>query len=204
MTGKTEPKNTGYILDTKEKDEPKSFLEAINSKDKDRWLEAINSELDSHRENNTWTSVTMPLGRNIIKTKWIFKIKRNSKNEPERYKARLVAKGYDQEKGIDYDEKFAPVFKQQSLKLILAIAINEGLTIHQIDISTAFLYGELKEEIYIDPPEGLENISKENKVLKLNRSLYGLKQPPRSWNLTLVKFLNSLNYRQLSSDSAIF
>ena len=99
----------------------------------------------------------MPLGRNIIKTKWIFKIKRNSKNEPERYKARLVAKGYDQEKGIDYDETFAPVFKQQSLKLILAIAINEGLTIHQIDISTAFLYGELKEEIYIDPPEGLEN-----------------------------------------------
>ena len=109
----------------------------------------------------------LPQGKKTIKTRWLFKIKRNSNNEPERFKARLVAKGYNQEHGIDYEETFAPVVKQQSLRLLLAIAINQGLIIHQIDISTAFLYGELEEDIYVEPPEGhRENIQK-GQVLKL-------------------------------------
>ena len=184
-------------------EEPNSIQEALSSRFKEKWREAIQSELDSHKENNTWTPVNLPPGRKTIKTKWIFKIKRTSNNEPGRFKARLVAKGYEQTEGIDYNETFAPVFKQQSLRLLLALAINENLSIHQIDISTAFLYGELDEEIYIDPPDGLEGIN-ENQVLKLNKALYGLKQGPRSWNKTLVNFFNEINLKKLETDNAIF
>jgi hypothetical protein len=146
----------------------------------------------------------LPEDKNTIKTKWVFKIKRDSKNKPERFKARLVAKGYDQEKGIDYNETFAPVVKQQSLRLLLAIALNENFEIHHIDISTAFLNGLIEEEIYIDPPEGLKDKFKERQVLKLNKALYGLKQASRSWNKTLVNFLLDLGFIQLTTDTCIF
>ena len=119
--------------------EPSTYAEALNGPLRDKWLEAIESELKSLEENKTWTPVELPEGKHTIKTKWIFKIKRDSKNNPERFKARLVAKGYDQEQGIDFNETFAPVIKQQSLRLLLSIAVNENFHIHHIDISTAFL-----------------------------------------------------------------
>lgn len=97
-------------------------------------------------------------------------------NQPEWYKARLVAKGYNQEQGIDYDDTFAPVVKQQSLRLLLAIAVNEKLIAHQIDISTAFLYGELDEDIYMEPPERHRETIGKGQVLKLNKALYRFKQ----------------------------
>jgi hypothetical protein len=130
------------------------------------------------------------------------KIKKDSNNNPVRYKARLVAKGYEQIKGIDYNETFAPVVKIQSIRLLLAISVNEGLTLQHVDISTAFLYGEIDEEVYIEIPEGI--VVKDDKVLKLNKALYGLKQASRLWNQTLVKFLNELNFRQLKTDMCIF
>jgi len=93
-----------------------------------------------------------------------------------------VAKGYYQKEGIDYNETFAPVIKQQALKLFLAISVNEDAEIHHIDITTAFLNGEIDEEVYIDPPEGFNETLKPNHVLKLNKALYGLKQALRAWN----------------------
>ena len=178
--------------------------EALNSPFHVKWKEAIQSELNSLKENDTWSETKLPDGKSTIKTKWIFKIKRDCRNNPERFKARLVAKGYDQEKGRDYNETFSPVVKHQSFRLILAIAINENLLVHHIDISTAFLYGKIDEEVYIEPPDGLKDKFKENVVLRLNKALYGLKQASRSWNKTLVNFLVQLNFKQLKSDSCIF
>lgn len=110
----------------------KTYEEALTSSYRHKWEEAITSELDSLDENKTWEVCKLPTNKNILGTKWVFKIKYNSNNEPERYKARLVAKGFDQEAGIDFNETFAPVVKIQSIRLLLAIAINEGLI---VDIS---------------------------------------------------------------------
>jgi hypothetical protein len=184
--------------------EPATYAEALNGPLSEKWFEAIESELQSLEENETWTITELPEGKNTIKTKWIFKIKRDNKNNPERFKARLVAKGYGQEKGIDYNETFAPVIKQQSLRLLISIAVNENFHIHHVDISTAFLNGLIEEKVYIDPPEGLHNKLNQNQVLKLNKALYGLKQASRSWNKMLVNFLTELGFMQLTSDTCIF
>ena len=139
-----------------------------------------------------------------IKSKWIFKIKRNNENKPERFKARLVAKGYDQKEGIDYTETFSPVVKHEAIKLLLAIAINEGLKIHHLDISTAFLYGKIDETVYIEAPDWLKEELDEGEVLKLNKGLYGLKQASRLWNETLVSFFHNLGFKQLDAENCIF
>jgi hypothetical protein len=141
--------------------EPKTYEEAMSSL-RHKWEAAITSELDSSDENKTYEVCKLPLptNKNILRTKWVFKIKFlwffkiNSKYELERYKARLVAKGFDHEEGIDFNETFGPVEKIQSIRLLLAIAINEGLIVHHVHISTAFLYGILDEGVYIEPPKG--------------------------------------------------
>ena len=132
-----------------------------------------------------------------------FKIKRNAKNEPEKYKARLVAKGYNQEYGIDYNETFAPVVKVQTLRILFAIAANNDLKIHQVDINTAFLNGNLDEEVYVENPPGCDNFNKDT-VCRLRKSLYGLKQAPRAWNKKLVNFLSEFGLKQLQSDVCAF
>jgi hypothetical protein len=134
----------------------------------------------------------------------VFKIKYNSKNEPERYNARLVAKGFVQEEGNDFNETFAPVVIIQSIRLLLDIAINEGLIVHHVDISTTFLYGILDEEVYKEPPEGLRKELKSDEVLKLNKVLYGLKKAASSWNKNIVAFFIELNLKQLQTDNCIF
>jgi hypothetical protein len=165
-------------------EQPTKYKQAINGPSREAWVKAINEKLTSLKENDTWIAVNLPSDKNVIKTKWVFKIKRDNNNKPERYKARLVAKGYDQEFGIDYNETFAPVIKQQSLRLLLAMAVQENLIFHQVDISTAFLNGLLEEEVYIEVPEGLKDQFSKNEVLKLKKALYGLKQASRSWNKT--------------------
>jgi hypothetical protein len=141
----------------------KTYEEALTSSYRHKWEEAITSELDSLDENKTWEVCKLPTNKNIFGTKWFFKIKYNIKNEPERYKTRLVAKWFDQEEGIDLNETFAPVVKIQSIRLMLAIAINEGLIVHHVDISTGFLNGLLDEEVYKEPLKGLRKEFKQMK-----------------------------------------
>ena len=115
------------------------------------------------------------------------------KSTPEgnilRYKARLVAKGYSQHEGIDYGETFAPVVRYESIRELLAIAATENYEIAKLDVKTAFLNGDLEENIYMQIPQGYA-VKSQNTVLKLKRSLYGLKQASRCWNEKLVKFLS--------------
>jgi len=111
----------------------------------------------------------------------IFRKKYRADGTIERYKARLVARGFSQTKGVDYEETFAPVVKFQSLRAVIALAAANGWVLHQMDVKTAFLQGTLKEEVFMEQPQGLEVVGMEDKVCRLNKSIYGLKQSPRAW-----------------------
>ena len=156
-------------------DEFRSYKAAMSSPDAVRWRTACNDELLSLMSNNTWELVELPLGKRAINSGWVFKVKRNSDGSVERYKARLVAKGCSQRPGVDFNEVFAPTFRPAALRLILALAAAEDLHLRSIDISSAFTYGDLEEDIYMHQPEGFQE-GGPNKVLKLKKSLYGLKQ----------------------------
>lgn len=119
-------------------------------------------------------------GHKPIGLKWVFKLKKNANGEVVKHKARLVAKGYVQKKGIDFEEVFAPVTRLDTVRLILALAANRGWEVHHLDVKTAFLNGELAEDVFVSQPEGFVKKGKEQMVLKLSKALYGLKQAPRA------------------------
>ena len=152
------------------------MTEALSSPKKDEWIKAMKEELEFIKTNKVWDLVDLPSGRKAIGNKWILKFKRKLDGSIERHKARLVAKGFTQEAGIDYEETFLPVVKFTSIRLFLAVVARLDLELHQTDVKTAFLNGELKEEIHIEQPIGFVVKGQEKKVCKLNKSIYGLKQ----------------------------
>ena len=133
----------------------------------------MNDEIKALEKNNTFDVVDKPIGRKLIDSKWVFKTKRNADGTLERFRARAVAKGFSQIPGYDFDETFAPVIRYESLRFLLAICAKNRWRPRQFDVKSAFLYGELKEEVYMRP---LPGFSDGDKVWKLNRCLYGLKQ----------------------------
>ncbi|KAJ0493280.1 putative RNA-directed DNA polymerase [Helianthus annuus] len=180
--------------------EPSSYQEAIKDSN---WVNAMNEELSALHSNNTWSVVDLPKGRKPIGCKWIFRVKYKSNGEVERYKARLVAKGFNQREGIDFDETFSPVVKMVTVTCIVSLSVQNDWPLYQLDVNNAFLYGNLKEEVYMSMPEGL-NDSHPNKVCKLNKSLYGLKQAPRMWNEKLVNVLLKIGFCQSKCDYSMF
>jgi hypothetical protein len=146
--------------------------EALHSSESQLWMQAAQAEYDSIIAAGTWTLVPLPTGRTPIGCKWAFKIKHKADGSIERYKARLCAKGYSQKEGIDYTETFAPVAKFASIRALLALAAHYDLEVHQMDVKTAFLNGDLEEDIYMVQPEGFVKTGQENMVCKLNKSLY--------------------------------
>ena len=163
-------------------DEPKTLSEALVSRDSAFWQEAINDEIDSIMSNNTWILVDLPPGSKPIKNKWVFRRKFNSDGSIQTFKARLVAKGFAQKKGLDYFDTYAPVARITSIRILFALASINKLHVHQMDVKTAFLNGDLKEEVYMEQPEGFILPGNEHKVCKLVKSLYGLKQAPKQWH----------------------
>jgi len=160
-------------------EDPKTYHEAIKSIDATFWKEAIKSEIDSLESNKTWELIDLPKGCRPIRSKWIFKKKLRADGTIDKYKARLVIRGFDQRKGIDYFDTYSPVTKIATIKALIAIAATYDLVVHQMDVKTAFLNGDLEEEIYMTQPEGCEVPGQENKVCRLRKSLYGLKQAPK-------------------------
>jgi Reverse transcriptase (RNA-dependent DNA polymerase) len=134
----------------------------------------------------------------------VYKIKYRSDGTIERYKARLLAKGYTKTYGIDYHETFAPVAKMNTVRILLSIAVNNGWTLHQMDIKNAFLQGTLEEEVYINLPPGHRKENVPNFVCRLKKSIYGLKQSPRAWYGKLSNFLISCNFKISGADSSLF
>ncbi|PWA38442.1 gag-pol polyprotein [Artemisia annua] len=183
------------------KEEPRNYKEA--SKD-EKWIEAMEIELDSINKNNTWTLTTLPTNQKAIGLKWVYKTKRDAQGKIIKYKARLVAKGYVQEQGIDFDEVFAPVARIETVRLILALAAYHGWQVHHLDVKSAFLHGELKEEVYVTQPEGFIQQGNLGKVYKLTKALYGLRQAPRAWNVKLDQTLKSLDFKKCNLEQAVY
>jgi len=183
--------------------EPQDYQEAMQTPDREKWKEAFQKELDSLKRHNTYSLVQLPKGRKSVKSKWVLKIK-ELPDGSVKYKARLVAKGFSQKEGIDYTETFAPVIKYKSLRILLAIANERNMEVHQLDVTTAFLYGDLDEEIFMEPPEGARSPDQKGTVWKLNKSLYGLKQSPRCWNRKIHTFFEKEGFSRSLTDYATY
>src|SRR4051812_28929760 len=184
-------------------DEPTNYEEAMVSPDSAKWLEAMKSEMGSMYENKVWTLVDLPEGRQAIENKWIFKKKTDADGNVTVYKARLVAKGFRQVQGIDYDETLSPVAMLKSVRIMLAIAAFYDYEIWQMDVKTAFLNGFLEEELYMMQPEGFVDPKDANKVCKLQRSIYGLVQASRSWNIRFNEVIKAFGFEQVYGEPCI-
>jgi len=166
--------------------DPQSYSEAIRSPDSRQWGEAIQAEYDSLIENGTWKTATLPPGRKALTTKWVLKKKLGPTGDILKYKARMVARGFQQVEGYDYTETYSGVVKAASYRLLFTLMTLNNWTCHQMDVSTAFLNGDVTEEIYIHLPQGYPQAGK---VLRLLKALYGLKQSPRLWYQKLRQWL---------------
>ncbi|GJZ13448.1 zinc finger, CCHC-type containing protein [Tanacetum coccineum] len=163
-------------------DDPKTFDEAMKSQDVAFWKEAINDEMDSIMGNNTWVLADLPPGCKPLGCKWIFKRKLKVDGTIEKFKARLVIQGFKQKLGIDYFDTYALVARISTIRLLIAMASIHNLIIHQMDVKTTFLNDDLDEEVYMNQPQGFIIPGNENKVCKLIKSLYRLKQAPKQWH----------------------
>ena len=181
---------------------PNTYSDIQNCHDKKEWLIAVNEELEAMRKNNVWIQVPKPDNIKPLKSRWIFRIKEDAFGNPTRYKARLVAKGYLQKEFIDYDETYAPVAKFSTIRTLLAVGVFRSMHFHQMDVKTAFLYGDLEEDIYLQIPEGMKESP--NDVLKLKKSLYGLKQSPRCWNTKFNNILLKFGFSRSMHDACLY
>lgn len=181
--------------------EPKHYKEAVHSKYGSQWMKAMVEELNAIEDNDTWELVNLPYGRKAIGSKWIYKVKRNADGTVERRKARLVGQGFSQKFGQDYVEVFAPVARTTTMRLLLSIAGTNGYIVKHYDIKTAFLNGKLEEEIFMKQPPGF---AKGDKVYRLKKSLYGLKQAAKVWNDTLNNSLLSNGFRRSDIDNCLY
>jgi hypothetical protein len=145
-------------------------------------------------KNKTWHLVPPRKGINIVDCKWIWKKKYKSDGSLDKYKDRLVAKGFKQRYGIDYGDTFSPVVKTATIRFVLSLAVSQGWSLRQLDVSNAFLHGHLEEDVYMKQPPGYEDRNFPGYVCKLDKALYGLKQAPRAWYSTLSTKLQMLGF----------
>ncbi|KAJ9541699.1 hypothetical protein OSB04_028205 [Centaurea solstitialis] len=186
-----------FLTDT----EPTRVSDALQDSD---WVTAMQEELNQFSALKVWRLVKRPQDKSIIDTKWLFKNKKDEHGTIVRNKARLVAKGYRQQEGIDYDQTFAPVARLEAIRMFLAYAAYKDFTVFQMDVKTAFLYGHLKEEVYVTQPEGFVDPDHPDYVYILDKALYGLKQAPRAWYEELSTYLLSKGFKKGSVDSTLF
>ncbi|GJU63724.1 putative ribonuclease H-like domain-containing protein [Tanacetum coccineum] len=181
--------------------EPKNIKEAMADS---AWIEAMQEELHQFDRLDVWELVDRPLCKNVINLKWLWKNKRDEEQTVIRNKSRLVAKGYSQQEGIDFEESFAPVARLEAVRLFIAYAAHKSFPIYQMDVKTTFLNGPLKEEVYVNQPDGFIDPHHPDKVYRLKKALYGLKQAPRAWYDELSNFLVSKGFSKGSIDPTLF
>ena len=185
-------------------DDPTTFSQAMNSLNSSNWYDAMKEELNSMDKNNVWNLVELPPGATTVSCKWVYKTKRDCKGKVERHKARLVAKRFTQKEGIDYNETFSHVSKKDCLRIIMAMVAHFDLELHQMDVRTTFLNGDLEEEVYMKQPEGFVSEGQSNMVCKLNKSIYGLKQSSRQWYLKFNDVISSFGFVENVVDRCIY
>jgi hypothetical protein len=179
--------------------EPQSYDEAVKSA---AWRESMEEERRSLQRRGCWRIVDTPEGVSVIKSKYVFRIKRDVAGKIKKRKSRLVIQGFRQEFGRDFNETFAPVAKSNTFRTMMALSQVLKLNVHQLDVDSAFLYADVDKDIYMKPPPGMSLPKK--KCLKLLKNLYGLKQAPRNWYKNIVKFITELGFRQTVSDNCLF
>ena len=172
-----EHENNGGMIDA----DPISVHQAIESSNSAKWIDAMKEEYKSMQDNKVWELVPLPEGVRPIGCKWIFKTKRDAQGNVERYKARLVAKCYTQKEGIDFKETFSPVSSKDSFTVNMMLVAHYELELHQMDVKTAFLNGNIDEKIYMVQPDNFVSGDPKKMVCKLMKSIYGLKQASRQW-----------------------
>jgi hypothetical protein len=168
------------------------------------WQDAMTEEYQSILKNDVWDIVPRPKGKSVVTSKWIYKIKHAVDGSIEKYKARFVARGFSQVKGVDYDETFAPVARHTSIRSIIALVASMGWKLHQMDVKTVFLNGEIEDEVYIEKPEGFVIHNKKSHVCRLKKALYGLKQAPCAWYEKMDGFLMSLGFSKSVVDPNLY
>ncbi|GJX32599.1 putative ribonuclease H-like domain-containing protein [Tanacetum coccineum] len=181
--------------------EPTKIAQAL---DDESWVEAMQEELLQFKIQKVWTLVDLPYGKKAIGTKWVYRNKKDERGIVVRNKARLVAQGYKQEEGIDYDEVFAPVARIEAIRLFLAYASFMNFLVYQMDVKSAFLYGTIKEEVYVSQPLGFVDPKFPKKVYKVEKALYGLHQAPRAWYETLSTYLLNNRFYIGQIDKTLF
>ena len=179
-------------------DEPTTYEKAITAADSTSWLEAMKTELKAMEDLNVWVVVPRPADTNIVSCKWIYKIKRDAHGAITRYRARLVARGFTQVHGTDYLDTYAPVTRLETIRLLFALAVEKDWEIRQIDVKTAYLHGELDEDIYMEPPKGYD--VPDGCVLLLLKALYGLRQAGRQWYKRLREVVSKFGLHPLVND----
>lgn len=181
--------------------EPASHIDAKKEK---CWEKAMREELTSIESNGTWVLCDLPKGHKPIGLKWVYKLKKDPDGAIVKHKARLVTKGYVQRQGVDFDEVFAPVARMESVRLLVALAAEFKWKIHHMDVKSAFLNGDLNEEVYVCQPPGFEVTGEDSKVYRLKKALYGLKQAPRACNSKLDATLSDLGFERCPSESGLY
>lgn len=183
-----------------EENEPKTYRDAMQRNDANKWQEAIQSELKTLKENNTWTFCEQPVTKKTVSSKWVFKIKKSNNNV--QYKARLVARGFEQCDTMNLCDIYAPVAKMTTFRLFVCIATKLNLPIWQMDVTGAFLYGDIDENVYLELPEGA--YCGDKKIVKLNKSLYGLKKSPKYWNDKFNSVVIKQGFVKSKSDPCLY
>jgi hypothetical protein len=184
--------------------DPASHEEAMRSAHSSKWLEAMEDEMKLMSSNDVWDLVEIPKGAKTVGCKWVYKIKRDSRGNIEKYKARLVAKGYTQIEGEDYNETLSPVSCKDSFRIIMALVAHFDLELHQMDVKTTFLNGDLEENVYMKQPKGFVVNGKEHVGCRLKKSIYGLKQASRQWNLKFDDTIKRFGFEPNIEDNYVY
>lgn len=181
--------------------DPMNFEDAVKEA---KWQRAMDAEIDAIERNGTWELTELPNGQKTIGVKWVYKTKLKENGEIDKHKARLVAKGYKQEFGIDYKEVFAPVARHDTIRMIIALAAQNSWPLFQMDVKSAFLHGDLEEQVFIDQPPGYIKAGNEHKVYRLKKALYGLKQAPRAWYSRLEAYFLKEGFQKCPYEHTLF
>ncbi|XP_074335810.1 retrovirus-related Pol polyprotein from transposon RE1 isoform X1 [Apium graveolens] len=198
---KLSPRFRAFVTKIDQVSIPNSVQEALQIPE---WKTATLEEMRALEKNKTWKITTLPPGKRVVGCKWVFSVKHKADGSVERLKARLVAKGFTQSYGIDYQETFAPVAKLNTIRVLISIAVNLDWPLLQLDVKNAFLNGDLEEEVYMKIPPGFESRFPANKVCKLIKTLYGLRQSGRKWFEKFTNVLGKDGYVQCQADNTLF
>ena len=178
------------------------YNQALKTKDKEKWVNAINKEVDNMKSYEVWEIIDKTPNGKPLSCTWVFKIKPEALNQKEEHKARLFLQGFNEVFGRDYNHTYAPTRKLSSLRLLMTFALQKNLKFHQIDVKCAFLNASIRERITLNPPPGLQVPN--GKLLLLKKELYSLKQDPKAWNLTLLSWLLSVGFKQTYAEPCVF